>query len=214
MQSWSWEGEDVLLRKLSLALFSLERGFYVDIGAHHPFDLSNTALLYSEGWRGINIDATPGTMAAFTEYRPEDVNLEIGIGAMSGPAVFSQFGDAALNGFLTPEMVEHQIRRGESLVTQTVIEMRPINEVLAAHAADRNVDLLTIDAEGRDLEILASWDFSRWRPRLICTEMLGYGFMPAIMGSETVRLLSEHGYGLFSRLHFSAIFVREDAINL
>lgn len=37
-------------------------GIYVDIGAHHPFRFSNTYVFYKRGWRGINVDAMPGSM--------------------------------------------------------------------------------------------------------------------------------------------------------
>jgi hypothetical protein len=37
-------------------------GFFIDIGAHHPFRYSNTYMFYKKGWRGINIDATPGSI--------------------------------------------------------------------------------------------------------------------------------------------------------
>ncbi len=49
------------------------KGFYVDIGAHHPFRYSNTQFFYEKGWRGINIDATPGSMDRFKDFRPEDI---------------------------------------------------------------------------------------------------------------------------------------------
>ena len=34
-----------------------QKGFYVDVGCHHPRRYSNTALLYNKGWHGVNIDA-------------------------------------------------------------------------------------------------------------------------------------------------------------
>jgi hypothetical protein len=32
------------------------KGFWVDIGAHHPSNLSNTKAFALNGWRGINVD--------------------------------------------------------------------------------------------------------------------------------------------------------------
>ena len=58
---YSQEGEDMILGKI----FSGQKhGFYVDVGAHHPLRFSNTYLFYLKGWRGINIDAMPGSMVA------------------------------------------------------------------------------------------------------------------------------------------------------
>jgi len=94
--SWSQEGEDRLLARH----FGGQRGgFYVDFGAHHPFRFSNTRLLWRRGWSGINIDAMPGSMAAFRRARPRNINLEIGIAQNPGSARFYIFSDNALNTF-------------------------------------------------------------------------------------------------------------------
>jgi hypothetical protein len=168
-------------------------------------------LFYAQGWRGINIDATPGSMAEFAIHRPEDINLEIAIGATRGTALFSQFATGMLNGFLPPEVVDSHVRRGESLVGQIEVDVQPITDVLNRYLGDRAIDLLTIDVEGLDFEILASFDFTRWQPLLICAELLGYGCLSEIIDSDIALLLKERGYRPFSRLHFSAIFVRWDA---
>ena len=51
--SYSQFGEDLWLADY----FSDKRdGFYVDVGAFDPANVSNTLLLYRRGWRGINIE--------------------------------------------------------------------------------------------------------------------------------------------------------------
>ncbi|WP_233706612.1 FkbM family methyltransferase, partial [Helicobacter marmotae] len=77
--SYSIEGEDRILSAL-MGDKEGKSGFYVDVGAHHPFRYSNTYLFYTWGWMGINIDATPGSMAAFRKHRPRDINIECAIG--------------------------------------------------------------------------------------------------------------------------------------
>ncbi|TLD96815.1 hypothetical protein LS71_004220 [Helicobacter jaachi] len=79
--SYAIEGEDRIVR--ALLWQKRDSGFYVDVGAHHPFRFSNTYLFYTQGWRGINIDATPGSMEAFRKYRARDINLEMGIGEIT-----------------------------------------------------------------------------------------------------------------------------------
>ena len=82
-RSYAQEVED---RVLSSLLFKLHGGkhiydgFYVDVGAHHPYRYSNTCFFYKQGWHGINIDAMPGSMVSFENSRPRDINLESGIG--------------------------------------------------------------------------------------------------------------------------------------
>lgn len=68
--SYSQEGEDVVLRRL---FDSQPSGFYVDIGAHHPVRLSNRYYFYRCGWRGLSVDAAPGSMEMFRRLRPRDI---------------------------------------------------------------------------------------------------------------------------------------------
>src|SRR4051812_44497014 len=76
LDSWAQEGEDLVLRRF---FEGQKKGFYVDVGAHHPHQYSNTFWFYRRGWRGINIDAMPGCMEGFEQHRPGDVNLELAV---------------------------------------------------------------------------------------------------------------------------------------
>ena len=59
--SFSQFGEDLVL----LNYLKEPHGFYVDVGAHHPVQFSNTYLLHRRGWHGVNIDATEEAIARF-----------------------------------------------------------------------------------------------------------------------------------------------------
>ena len=63
---YSQFGEDVILRTF---IKNKKTGFYVDVGCWHPKRFSNTYWLYKRGWRGINIDAMPGSMKPFKKTR-------------------------------------------------------------------------------------------------------------------------------------------------
>jgi hypothetical protein len=78
-ESYSQEGEDMLLERF---LEHRHSGFYVDVGAHHPRRFSNTYRLYRRGWRGLNIDANPGSMALFRHVRPRDINIEAAVSSV------------------------------------------------------------------------------------------------------------------------------------
>ena len=63
--TFSQEGEDLLINRI---LNNKSEGFFIDIGAHHPIRFSNTYFFYRKGWRGINVDAMPGSMKAFEQF--------------------------------------------------------------------------------------------------------------------------------------------------
>ncbi|NBR70655.1 MAG: hypothetical protein EBT75_00930 [Proteobacteria bacterium] len=83
---FSQTGEDGILNYLVPAT-----GFYIDVGAHHPLRYSNTHMLYRRGWRGINIEPTPGAKKLFDLHRPEDLNLEVAVGRKTAKASFHVF---------------------------------------------------------------------------------------------------------------------------
>src|SRR5690606_39242212 len=77
-RSFSQEGEDMVLRGFYEGRKNY-KGFYVDVGAHHPYRFSNTMYFYKKGWRGINIEPSPEAMKWLIWFRTKDVNLNIGI---------------------------------------------------------------------------------------------------------------------------------------
>src|SRR5258706_13433154 len=79
--TFAQEGEDQLLQRF---FYGRERGFYVDIGAHHPRRFSNTCVFYDKGWRGINIEPNPEAIQSFICERPGDINLCCGISDHKG----------------------------------------------------------------------------------------------------------------------------------
>ena len=64
---WSLVGDDESDEEFDVKeiLENNQNGFYVDIGAFHPYRFSNTFYFYLRGWKGINVDATPNSMLLF-----------------------------------------------------------------------------------------------------------------------------------------------------
>ncbi|MBC2664427.1 FkbM family methyltransferase [Novosphingobium flavum] len=169
-RTYSQEGEDRVLARL---FDTQETGFYVDVGAFHPFLYSNTQIFYETGWRGLNIDATPGSMTLFRRFRPHDTNVEIGIGASPATIKFFIFNVGALNTF---DEALAKARAVEPFRIEKVVEVPvlPLSDVLARHLpAGTAIDFLTVDVEGRDLEVLRSNDWERFRPRYVLAELFG-----------------------------------------
>ena len=208
IRSYAQEGEDLLL----LRMFSDTRsGVYVDVGAHHPFRFSNTQLLHERGWRGINIDARPGSMENFRRFRPLDANLEIGISGARIRLVYHVFAEPALNTF-DAELARVRLSQGWKQVCTQTIDCYPLAEILAREVpklGTRSIDLLSVDVEGLDLEVLRSNDWQRFRPRAIVAEILGTD-VASMSDSEVTRFLGSVGYRPYAKLVNSAIFLRND----
>ncbi|HCS79270.1 TPA: SAM-dependent methyltransferase [Patescibacteria group bacterium] len=166
--SYSQEGEDLILQKI----FS-ERGngFYVDVGAHHPFRYSNTFLFYLQGWNGINIDPTPGVMAYFNRTRRRDINLELAICDGLGKKTLYLFEDSALN-TLSEKRAQSVIKSKQSpFLKEREITISRLKDVLRKHPPPhKRIDYLNVDVEGVELQVLESHDWFHYSPRVISVE--------------------------------------------
>lgn len=206
--SYSQEGEDMILRRF---VGDGSIGFYIDIGAHHPYRFSNTYFLYHKGWRGINIDPLPGAMELFKICRPRDINLTLGIAATDGALNYFMFNEPALNTFdknLAKSRESHQYK----IIDNQVIPVTRLETILENHQHQfRSIDLLTVDVEGLDLEVLQSNNWSKFRPRLVVVESLQSSSVIDVMKSEIYKLLIDKEYALVAKSFYSCIFLDQSS---
>jgi len=190
VRSYSQEGEDRILDRL---FASAPQGFYVDVGAHHPIRFSNTYLFYRRGWRGVNIDAMPGSMRLFDKYRSHDTNIEAGIGLEPATIPFYVFNEPALNSF-DRELSESRDVAPWKIEKIIDVRVSPLKEVLRDCLPPENVpSFLTVDVEGRDLEALRSSDWSAFRPTYVLAESVGLTMEEAMEGPVS-SFMSSVGY--------------------
>jgi FkbM family methyltransferase len=202
-RSWSQEGEDQILRRI---FEGQAIGFYVDVGAHHPKRFSNTYLFYKRGWRGINIDAMPGSMKIFDSTRPRDINLEMGIGSNEGELNYYIFNEPALNGF-SKELSE-QRNESDSIYLREIVkvQVQPLLKVLESHLnSNQQIDFMSVDVEGLDFDVLKSNDWSKYRPKIVLAEILGRS-LHEIEQSEIVQFMHDQNYELNAKCLYTVFF--------
>jgi FkbM family methyltransferase len=202
---YSQEGEEIILRRF----FKFKnKGFFVDIGAHHPLRFSNTYQLYKLGWRGINIDATPGSMTEFKHYRKEDINIEAGISDTNETLYFYCFNEPALNTF--DEIKAKQIASSEqyNLIKKQEIKTVQLSEILNNYInSDQEIDFFTIDAEGFDLKVLKSNDWNKYKPNVIVVES-SFIDITSLSADEIFIYLDNLGYKPFAKTFKSVFYSR------
>jgi FkbM family methyltransferase len=201
--SYSQEGEDLILKRI---FGEQKEGFYIDIGAHHPYRFSNTMHFYKKGWRGINVDPLPGMKSIFDKERPKDINIEKGVSNKKHIITYFSFAEPAYNTF---DQALAKKREQKSELLETIdVQCLPLSEILQ-EAGVSEIDFLTIDVEGWELEVLASNDWSRFLPKVIVLEILDFDF-EKYTNSEVYIFLQKKGYFLFSKLFHSTILVHKD----
>lgn len=202
--SYSQEGEDMILRRF---VDESRGGFYVDIGAHHPYRFSNTYFLHQKGWQGINVDPLPGAMELFKKCRPKDINLNLGISANEGFLNYFMFNEPALNTF-DADVAQSRISDEYKIIETRSVPVSTLAKVLEENCKQSNhIDLLTVDVEGFDLEVLRSNDWLRFRPRLIVVESLQSNSVLEVIQSEIYQFLANNEYTLVAKSFYSCVFL-------
>jgi hypothetical protein len=184
------------------------KGFFVDVGCYHPVKYNNTYRLYKKGWRGVNIDIDPIKIEGFNLLRPGDINLAYAVSDKKGEVTYWTNGFYSLVNTLEKGVTsdrsyyDYRPRKAQADTLADILD--------ATKFKDTEIDLLTIDAEGHDLQVLQSLDFERYHPFLICVESLA-ATMEEIQDDPVYQYLIDRGYSMVNWVGLSIIFKRIEA---
>ncbi len=198
-------GEDIILDELLRS--EIREGFYVDVGCYHPKKHSNTFLLHQRGWSGINIDMEEDKIRLFNLCRPNDHNVVCPISDVKETVTirrYSSFGLGTTIDVQQADNAEEEVldeRQAETKTLEQIIEDSPF--------AGRQIDVLSIDAEGMDERILKSVNFDLHSPKIILIEDY-HRDIGEIIETAMYRLLNSKGYALRSWTFYTLIFVQSD----
>lgn len=197
MITYSQNFEDVLLER---CFRDIKTGFYIDAGAWDPVLDSVTKHFYERGWRGINIEPDLEYAERLRADRPEDITLNVAVGANPGEAKFFRFSEPRLSTLSTSQI--DRLSQFQFSIEETATQVVSFVSVCEQYAAGKDIHFLKIDVEGMESEIIANADWQRFRPWVVVIEAtLPYSSIPA--WHEWEPTLLEAGY----------IFVWFDGLN-
>ena len=168
-KNYSQVDEDTFLKKF----FSKKKGFYIDIGCHHPFRDNNTFLLYKSGWSGMNIDLNKISIDLFNIMRPRDINICSAISNRNGLIKYYIPDENLISPEITiskkfsKDLNKRHRNNYKSFKTKSQT-WRNIEKKYKSKM--KFVDLLKIDIEGFDYTILKSINLKNLKPHLIMVE--------------------------------------------
>lgn len=191
-----------------IARSKMRRGFYVDIGAFAPRLHSNSYWFYRHGWRGINVDATPDSMAMFRKVRPRDVNVEVAISNQEGPLTFYWWDTPFSVNTLSAEHAEQWAQYYGQPSRKAVVQAITLEHLLDTYLpVGQAIDFLTVDVEEHDLEVLKSNNWEKYRPEVVVAE----SYAPSLSELGACNLtnyLGKEGYELRGWL-WQSVFYRD-----
>ncbi len=208
--TYSQHGEDILI-KAALKMLGVEKPSYLDIGTNYPVLGNNTHLFYSQGSKGVCIEPNPELFELVIKSRKRDICLNIGIGIETSKGLdFYVMSGNALSTFVKSE-AEKYVREnnyGTQKIEKVIkVPVMPVNFVLRDHFPN-GVDVISLDTEGYDFEILKSFDFKKYRPKVFCIETLRYEKENKLKKQDDIiAYMIEQGYFLYADTYVNSIFV-------
>lgn len=192
--SFSACGEDAILKYLFRNRIS---GFYVDVGAFDPYEVSNTYWFYLQGWTGINIDANERSIVKFNKLRPKDTNICAAISDIEEVLNYYEVsGSKSMNSFSKDFIQSQNVTRIESSKS---IKTRSLSSVLDENLKNsQRINFLSIDVEGVELKVLKSNDWSKYRPDIVLLESFEKMTNEAF-DAEIIQYLKAKEYSLISK---------------
>jgi FkbM family methyltransferase len=207
--SYSQQGEDLIMHHLLHNALGVKNPSYIDIGAHHPYFLSNTAFFYKRGSRGINIEPDPRLFEAFKRLRPGDINLNIGLAGRPGTLDFYVLSATTNSTFVKSE-ADAYVELGYTIDQTMPIKVDTVASVIQDHCKGVFPDVLSLDVEGMDMEILRSIDFETSKPLVICVETALLAEHTYVKNQEAIDFVLSKGYMVYADTFTNTIFVQEE----
>ncbi len=192
---FSQDGEETCLREF---FGNKKDGFYVDVGAYHPFRFSNTAWAYERGWTGINIEPNAEGHKRFLWARERDININCGISEEEGFLTYFQLDEGACNTFYREE-----ISRSLSIKKEEKVATKRLDSVFSEYQVEQ-IDFMDIDVEGAEMAVLHSNNWDLYRPMIVLIEQKMS--MEEVLRSEVFTFMKEKGYQAVSKFDRTVIY--------
>jgi FkbM family methyltransferase len=143
-------------------------GRFLDIGAYHPFDKSNTRALFELGWPGVMVEPSPGPMRALLKEYGRDQRI-----TLIGAAV-----STVANYLLPLHVTDDAVSTSDERILETWaaaggyygVELVPTITLEQISNQFGGFDFVNIDAEGNSCDIFMRALELDWRPRCFCVE--------------------------------------------
>lgn len=146
-------------------------GYFVEVGAYDGIVHSNTYLLERAfGWSGLLAEPNPTQHACIRSNRKAELVTKCVTESSGKTMQFWATEVASLSSLaghaLNDSNAEERARRHTSIDVESI----SLNDLLQEAGAPADIGYISIDTEGNEPDILAAFDFDKWRPRCLTIE--------------------------------------------
>lgn len=174
-------------------------GFFVEVGANEPRNLSQTWQLEQRGWTGVLIEPQPELADALRRERSAKV-FAVACSARRNAGTQMTLHLAGSHSSFDARLNLAEVKPNGSIA----VPVRTLDDVLTEADAPP-IDFVSIDVEGHELDVIDGFDLARWRPRLILIEDL-------LLRTRLHRELIRRGYRWLRRTGINNWYVPHSAV--
>ncbi len=210
--SYSQSGEDLIVDFLFKNMLHQDQLSYLDIGSSDPLALNNTYLFYTQGFRGVCVDANPYFEPLYKQQRPEDIFVCAGIGSKEGLTDFYEIEPRTLSTFSEEEANRYTAGGNHKLLGPIKVPMLRLESILSKYFKEKLPNFLSVDVEGLDDQVLRAAFQAKWFPAVVCVETLTYTQDASETKiQETADLMKSNDYIMYGDTYINSIFVHKAA---
>lgn len=184
-------------------------GTCVEIGANDGIHGSTTYFFEKKGWKCILVEPNPTLAARLRSFRTGQV-FECAASSETGMAVLQLAeGDGLAHAVSTIESGDeaaNTLRKHGATVRPVQVTTKRLDEILEESGVDE-IDFMSIDVEGHELEVLKGLSIARWQPGIMILEDNS-----RFRDNRVRDYLRDHGYVRFRRSGVNDWYARTDDV--
>lgn len=186
-------------------------GIFVDVGANHPVDCSNSYIFEQKGWTGLAIEPQERFRGLWKENRKTEC-LDYVIGEKAKKITFIDGGEEE-HGLSGVEGYNKVSKNKQNKIEKDQVRL----DFILISRNILNVDFLSVDVEGYEMEVLKSINFEKINIQVIVIENnIGFKWLPIVgkyfgneLGNNKIRrFLKNKGYKQVARIMCDDVFVK------
>ena len=197
-----------------LSQYTQSVGFAIEVGGADGINGSPTKCLEDRGWKTLLVEPNPELFRVAKERRPYVYQCAAGNENVDnvGMTIYTLDGgnQTAVSG-LKPNV--KLIEQHQHLIKDQYLELvnqRTLNSLINQWGEElgepiTNIDFLSIDTEGTELDVIEGIDLSKWKPKIIALEN-------NFEDHNYRRTMYNYGYVLYERIGVNDYYIEQSYV--